>query len=157
MDTFNIYIKNLLGAVVILNWIARTVWEKSRAVYRHSVACAIQPLRLFRVKLGLQKSLTDIWLLQENAQKHRSLPPGFSVRRLVSLQCYYKGYSLTSSKGEVVSEAGLHLHVRDTLCFSKNWSRILGGGGWGNTPPSPFCFETEFPQCSLLLCRWGWS
>lgn len=44
MDIFNIYITNLLGAVVILNWIARSVQEKPRAVYRHSVVCAVQPL-----------------------------------------------------------------------------------------------------------------
>lgn len=44
MNTFNIYIKNLSGALVILNWRARSVREKSRAVYRHSVACTVQAL-----------------------------------------------------------------------------------------------------------------
>ena len=33
MDIFNICIKNLLGAVVILNWIVRHVQAKSWAVY----------------------------------------------------------------------------------------------------------------------------
>lgn len=93
MDTFNIYIKNLLGAVVALNWIARSMQEESRAVYRHSVACAVQPLEVVQSQTWASKifegHLTPAGKCSETqVQRVRFLPPGFSVRRLISLQRY---------------------------------------------------------------------
>lgn len=91
MDVFNIYIKNLLGSVVILNWIVRHAQANPRVVYRSAQQCVPDSfLRLFKVKLELRKIIDRhlspaVKCSETQDQWIRSFHPCFAVSLLTCL------------------------------------------------------------------------